>query len=120
MLVIVVIVCQDLAGRDRNAFPKTAHQAPNTQKASIEKHVPEPSPWPAASSTTGQNGVLLFWDSSELAQASIKKAQASLEPIDGGHTEASVEMTLNRRRMHVTSTITSIAGRQHGLSFRPQ
>jgi hypothetical protein len=60
---------------------------------------------------TGQNGVLLFWDSSPLAQTPIKQAQASLAPIDGGHAEASVDMTLNRRRMQVTSSITGITGK---------
>lgn len=63
------------------------------------------------SSTTGQNGVLLFWDSSKLAQTPIKQAQALLAPIDGGHTQAFVEMTLYGRRMHVTSSFTGITGK---------
>jgi hypothetical protein len=67
------------------------------------------------SSTTGQNGVLVFFDSSPLAQAPIKKAQATLSPIDRGQTKAAVEMTLDRRRMHVTSFITGVTGREAWL-----
>lgn len=62
------------------------------------------------SSTTGQNGVLVFFDSSPLAQTPIKQAKATLSPIDRGLTKASVEMTLDRRRMHVTSSITGVTG----------
>src|SRR5215471_12188910 len=62
------------------------------------------------SSTTGQNGVLVFFDSSPLAQTPIKQAKATLSPIDRGLTKASVEMTLDRRRMHVVSSITGVTG----------
>jgi len=62
------------------------------------------------SSTTGQNGVLVFFDSSPLAQTPIKQAKATLSPIDRGLTKASVEMTLDRRRMHVMSSITGVTG----------
>jgi len=51
--------------------------------------------------------VLVFFDSSPLAQTPIKQAKATLSPIDRGLTKASVEMTLDRRRMHVTSSIWS-------------
>jgi hypothetical protein len=62
------------------------------------------------SSTTSQNGVLVFFDSSPLAQIPIEQVKATLSPIDRGQTKASVEITLDRRRMHVMSSITGVTG----------
>ncbi len=49
--------------------------------------------------------------SSRLIPIANKQPQALLAPIDGGHTQAFVEMTLYGRRMHVTSSFTGITGK---------
>ena len=62
------------------------------------------------SSTTGQNGVLVFWDSSPLAQAAVTEAEAKLAPLGGNAASATVDMTLHRRRMSVRSLLTGVTG----------
>ena len=62
------------------------------------------------SSTTGQNGVLVFWDLSPLAQAAVTEAEAKLAPLGGNAASATVDMTLHRRRMSVRSLLTGVTG----------
>ncbi len=67
------------------------------------------------SSTTGQNGVMVFWDSTPLAQAQVTQAQATLAPIGSGSTKATVQVGLFGRRLHVSSLPTGVTGRSAWL-----
>lgn len=70
------------------------------------------SQYPAdpTSTTTGQNGVLVFWDSSPLTQPQVAQAQAVLAPIGSGKTQATVQMAVFGRRMHAASSPTGVVG----------
>jgi hypothetical protein len=59
------------------------------------------------SSTSGVNGVLVFRDTTALAQAPVTQAQAALTGVGSGAT-GTVQFTLNGRRMHMTASPTNL------------
>jgi hypothetical protein len=67
------------------------------------------------SATTGQAGVVVFRDSTPPAQPLVTQAQATLTPISGGNTRATVQMAPNGRRLRVTSFPTGVLGRSAWL-----
>src|SRR5207302_1642654 len=64
--------------------------------------------------TTGQNGVAVFVDTSGPAQASVTSAQASLTAIAGSSASATVQFALVGRRMHLTASPTNLSSTAMG------
>jgi len=63
------------------------------------------------SGTTGVNGVMVFWDSSPLTQATVTTASATLASVGSGTSKATVQMQSYGRRFHVYAAPSGISGR---------
>ncbi|PWU06001.1 MAG: hypothetical protein C5B51_13195, partial [Terriglobia bacterium] len=76
------------------------------------------SQYPAdpASSSSGQNGVLVFRDSTPPAQAPVTQAQAALTAFGSSMAGGTVQFTLAGRRMRLTAAPTGITGPAAWLS----
>ena len=77
----------------------------NTVYVPVGQYPPDPN-----STTTGQNGVLVFKDTTPPAQAPVTSAQAVLTPVGSSAAAGTVQFTLVGRRMHVSGTPTGITG----------
>jgi hypothetical protein len=68
-------------------------------------------PTDPTSATTGQNGVMVLWDSSPLTQNTVTTASATLASIGAGTAKATVQMQSYGRRFHLYAAPTGISGR---------